>query len=55
MEAEKNIAQIEWLEELFRLPDERTSRMVNWKLGNQRRSEDCATDLRFRLRRRDDK
>lgn len=52
MDAEKTVAQIEWLEELFRLPDERTPRMLDWKLGDEKRSEDCASDTWFRLRRR---
>jgi hypothetical protein len=55
MDAEKTIAQIEWLEELFRLPDERMSRVLGWKPGIEKRAEDCASDMRFLLRRRNNR
>ena len=39
MNAERIIAEIEWLEQLFRLPDSRPLQTADWKVGNQKANE----------------
>ncbi len=39
MDAEKIIADIEWLEQLFRLPDNRPLQITDWKLGYKKDNE----------------
>jgi hypothetical protein len=49
MDTEMTTAQIEWLEELFNLPDERLPRVCERKLASQKHAEDHAGDAWFRL------
>jgi hypothetical protein len=53
MEPEKTIIEIEWLEQLIKLPDKRPLRMSDWKAANQKHDAQYANDPWFRLWRRD--
>jgi phosphatidylserine/phosphatidylglycerophosphate/cardiolipin synthase-like enzyme len=53
MEPEKTIIEIEWLEQLIKLPDKRPLQMCDWKAANQKHDEQYANDPWFRLWRRD--
>ena len=54
MNAEKIIAEIEWLEQLLRLPDPRSLQMSDCKTASQKYDETYTDDPRFRLWRPDD-
>ncbi len=54
MDTEKTIAEIEMLEHLLSLRDERPLRMADWKAANRRHDEKYADDPWFRLWKRDD-
>jgi hypothetical protein len=49
MDAGMIIAGIEWLELLFRLPDNRPLPMADWKAASQKHDETYADDPCFRL------
>ncbi len=49
MNAERIIAEIELLENLFRLPDQRPPQMPDSKTANQKYDETYTDDPRFRL------
>jgi hypothetical protein len=51
MDIEQTIAEIEWLELLLTLPDNRLFQMADWKSANQRHIEAYANDPWFRLPR----
>lgn len=53
MDIEKTISEIEWLENIFRLPDKRPLKMSDWKAANQKHDETYANNPWFRLWRRD--
>ena len=53
MDIEKTITEIEWLENIFRLPDKRPLQMSDWKAANQKHDETYANNPWFRLWRRD--
>jgi hypothetical protein len=42
MAIENIIAEIEWLEQFFRLPDNRPLQMADWEAANQKYDETCA-------------
>jgi hypothetical protein len=53
MDIEKTITEIELLEQILRLPDNRPLRMSDWKAANQKHDETYANNPWFRLWRRD--
>jgi hypothetical protein len=53
MDIEKTITEIELLEQILRLPDNRPLRMPDWKAANQKHDETYANNPWFRLWRRD--
>ena len=55
MEPEKTIAEIEMLEHILTLLDNRPLRMSDWKVANQHHDEKYASDPWFRLWKRDGK
>lgn len=48
MDTEKIIADIEWLEQLFRLPDDRLLQITDQKVGYQEDSETSINNPWFR-------
>ena len=50
MNAEQIISEIEWLEQLFSLPDDR-SQISEWKAASQTHHEKCTKVSGFRLPR----
>jgi hypothetical protein len=53
MDIEKTIIEIELLEQILRLPDNRPLRMSDWKAANQKHDETYANNPWFRLWKRD--
>lgn len=49
MDVEKTIAEIEWLESMYTLPDPRPLRMADRKAANQKHDEMYAENPWFRL------
>ena len=52
MDADKTIAEIEWLEHIFTLPDTRPMRMADREAANQKHDEMYAENPWFRLWKR---
>lgn len=53
MDIEKTITEIELLEQILRLQDNRPLRMSDWKAANQKHDETYANNPWFRLWKRD--
>lgn len=49
MDVPKTIAEIEWLERLYALPDTRSNQLADRQAANQRHDEICANNPWFRL------
>ena len=54
MDTEKIITDIEWLEQLFRLPDNRPLQISDWKVGLQKKNETSINNPWFRPPSQDD-
>ena len=52
MDLEKTITEIEWLEQIFSLPDKRPLQLRDREAANQRHDELLAANPWFRLRQR---
>lgn len=54
MDTEKIITDIEWLEQLFRLPDNRPLQISDWKVGLLKENATYINNPWFRLPSQDD-
>jgi len=52
MDFEKTISEIEWLERIFTLPDNRPLKLADREAANQKHDETYATNPWFRLWKR---